>query len=127
MTAYKPCGFLVSLVLLGLFFLEAAANANSSLKRKDSYITVQNFNYGSAGSKVLMRQLFQMEKKLNELKKKVDSCFSGKPGSSGGKGRNEIILKFCINVNDRGSTSNWRRNTVKINVLKHNFASNFDN
>ena len=90
MMAYKSCACLVSLVLLGLFFREAAANANSSFKKKDSCI-VQNF-YGSAGSKVLMKQLSQMEKKLNELKKKVDSCFSGKPGNSGGKGTNKTII-----------------------------------
>ena len=65
MMAYKSAPFLISLVLLGLFFREAAANTNSYLKKKDSCITVQNF-YGSAVSKVLMGQLFQMKKKINQ-------------------------------------------------------------
>ena len=94
MNAYKSCAFLVSLVILIL--LQATSNANSSLKKpKDSCNTVQYF-YGSAKSKVLMGKLSQMEKKidqkLNELEKKVDLCFSGRSGSSCGKGRNKTIL-----------------------------------
>ena len=83
---------------LGIIFNEdqTRVSANNSLGKKNSCVNVQTLNCGSDTSKDVLKQLSQINQKLNllnVLERKVDSLSPKKSESPCARGKNAFLIR----------------------------------